>query len=365
MQSAGSKTSLSTMGTSVDDTTLYRREISPRVQIRNTPDDRVVCVRYYLDRPGYGLDKSAARFWFQPPPIVTPADIDIFLRRQQISFDSLLVEVYLDKFESYMMLEACAEASVEWDFSTVKSACPGRLDIRLTDLSPGAYEPVVVPSHANTTPVGLFSFSIMVGLESVTVLRRLMDESDTTLDAWASSMLFLGGLLQTIVGLLQVFRGNLYGATAFLVFGSIWASNGLAVVLGSPQDEWIVVTRTLFILAFSGALWKQTLVMNRLSTTLITLLSSKLLCQTLGTWSRACLWMQVVLGWATSLFAFYVFFVELTNQVYQRDVFPTYQWNVEDSPEEVFGAKGKGGTLESKAVRLRHALREASCDKQE
>jgi len=103
------------------------------------------------------------------------------------------------------------------------------------------------------------------------------------------------------------------------------------------------------------ALLKQTFVMSKLSTTLIALLCGKIACQAVAGWSDTMKWMQVVFGWITSWFAFYVFLVEFTNQVYHREVFKTHKWSVENSPEEVFGAAGKPQTLYSKAARLRQA----------
>ena len=120
-------------------------------------------------------------------------------------------------------------------------------------------------------------------------------------------------------------------------------------------DPWGSFVRAMYILAFTMTLLKQTFVMSKLSTTLIALLCGKIACQAVAGWSETLQWMQVVFGWLTSWFAFYVFLVEFTNQVYHREVFKTYKWSVENSPEEVFGAAGKGQTLYSKAARLRQA----------
>ena len=96
--------------------------------------------------------------------------------------------------------------------------------------------------------------------------------------------------------------------------------------------------------------------MNKLSTTLISLLCIKIAFGAFGGWSKAAQWCQFVFGWLTSAMAFYIFFIELTNQVYKREVFRTFKWSEEHSPEEVFGATGRGlGTLFSKAVQLRQA----------
>jgi hypothetical protein len=66
-------------------------------------------------------------------------------------------------------------------------------------------------------------------------------------------------------------------------------------------------------------------------------------------------WMQFVAGIISSLFAFYLFVIELTNQVYHREVYKSYKWNEQDSPDEVFGTAGVGTSLFSKATLLRQA----------
>jgi succinate-acetate transporter protein len=249
-----------------------------------------------------------------------------------------------------MMLEACDACLVEWDFSHASFRDPGVINVRLTDLDHAEMEATECgklaaaasgsrnaekgPTHANTIPAGLFSFSMMVGLETAALM---IDLFPGTVDpsyvlAWGPYMYFVGGLMQIIVAIFQVLRNNIYGATAFLGFGSFWFSAGLralletyfvqdgtdaAELLGQP-DPLGSFFRNLYILLFSCALWKQTLVMNKLSTTLIGLLCLKILCASLTGWSDAMKWLQFVFGWLTSGFAFFVFFVEFTNNVYHR-----------------------------------------------
>lgn len=261
---------------------------------------------------------------------------------------------------------------------------PGILNVRLTDLEvvehdgrmyAGEVKAAAATSHqpqyANVTPAGLFSFSMMVGLEAVSIMPKLLPGSVSASYplAWGPWMFFVGGVLQIIVGSFQVVRNNAYGATAFLGFGSFWFSNGLFAILRfyfasdgtlaydllSEPDDWGIFVRSLFVFGFSAALLKQTFVMNRLSTTLIALLCCKVFFQAFAIFTNVILWFQFVFGWLTSVFAFYVFLVELTNAIYKREVFPTYKWSTEHSPEEVFGAAGRPDTLYSKATRLRRA----------
>jgi succinate-acetate transporter protein len=349
-------------------------------------DSPLIVVRYFLDRPGYGLHNSAARLWFHPPTVVTPGHVREFLTKQGIALEGLLVEVYLDKFGSFMMLEACEHSLVEWDFSGTNHRAPGIINVRLTDLMNAQQEEAMTegqkgfptiqqqtqgPQHANTTPVGLFAFSMMVGLETIALMAKMFpDLVDKSFHlTWGPYMIFVGGLLQFVTGLLQVFRNNLYGATAFLTFGCFWFANGVAEVLknhfsgdGTRAQELLdsndpggYFFRQMYILAFCCVLLIQTFVMNRLSSTLITLLCLKVAAASVTGWSEDMEWVQLVFGTLTSLFSFWVFLVELTNQIYHREIFPVYKWSEKHSPQEAFGASGRLGTLHSKAARLRQA----------
>jgi succinate-acetate transporter protein len=358
---------------------------------QKTRHQRLVAVRYFLDRPGYGLHNSAMRLWFDPPALCTPVELRQFLEEQGIALTDLLTEVYLDKFQSFMLLEACEAAAIEWDLKDTTTQHPGTINIRLTDVlyahrldddmskslsgpgpSPHAPQPQQQSQqqHANTTPVGIFAFSMMVGLETanamITLVPGSVDESFVL--AWGPYMYFVGGVLQMTTGILQVFRNNIYGAVVFMVFGAFWFANGTKVILETyfagtgteaadltEPDPGGSFIRACYVLAFAVAALKQTFVLNKLSTILVSLLCCKVFFQALAGWSDVLLWMQVIFGWTTSFFAFYLFLVEFTNQVYHREVFKTYKWSDKDSPEEVFGIQGKSQTLYSKAALLRQA----------
>lgn len=385
--------------------------------IQEGKEPRLAVIRYFLDRPGYGLHNSVARIWFDPPEICSPAHVSLFLKQQDISLPGLLVEVYLDKFQSFMLIEGCEASGIEWDFSDSSPQEPGILNIRLTDLqsahwqedlsssfkpsmmasvsgntatsshsskSLGDSTPTVAhsperkngPDHANSVPLGLFSFSLMVGLETTALMGSMFPGSiePSFRLAWGPYMFFVGGLLQVIVGTLQVFRNNLYGAVAFLGFGTFWFSNGAQSILETyfasegtmaeslldgPVDSVGSFIRVFYVFLFTCALWKQTFVMSKLSTTLISLLCAKLIVHAFRVLREdqdgTLAYMQLIIGWLTSVFAFWMFLVEFTNGVYKKQVYPTYKWSEEHSPEEVFGASGNVGTLQSKAARLRQA----------
>jgi succinate-acetate transporter protein len=352
-------------------------------EIKASPDEvaRMVVVRYFLDRPGYDLENSSSRLWKNPPAACSPGDIAAFLSEQGIRDDSdkkLLVELYLDKYRSYMLLEVCAEDGVHFNFTGTTIQQPGILNIRLTDVAateaeksshvPAAVSAAPQQQFCNTSPIGLFAFSMTVAMESAELFGRLVpgtvDESFVLV--WGPYAFFVSGLLQLIVGMWEVTRNNIYGATAFMAFGSFWLANGLKLILvnyfpdeipsellgaSDPTGNFI---RNLWILAFVCVLFKETLVMNKLSSALIGVLVSMLAATALSGWSLAMEWIQLILGCVVSLIAFYVFTAELTNEVYHRPVFNLHPWSTE-SAEEIFGAPGRRNKFQIKAVELRTA----------
>ena len=54
---------------------------------------------------------------------------------------------------------------------------------------------------------------------------------------WSAYAFFIGGLLQLLVGILEVFRNNVYGATAFMAFGSFWLANGIQMLIRTYFPE--------------------------------------------------------------------------------------------------------------------------------
>lgn len=344
----------------------------------------LVVVRYFLDRRGYDIHNSSSRLWNNPPvPYSTAFDIATFLDRQGIKKkddSKMLVELFLDKFGSFMLLEACAEHSVKFDFTGATPENPGILNIRLTDLDDALAgldkaDATAASSHSNqqrcnTSPVGLFAFSMTVALDTLNVLRTLLGEYDGSVDdsfvlVWGPYAFFVSGLLQLLVGWNEIHRNNVYGATAFMSFGCFWLANGTKLILTSYFPEEIPenllgsdavgnFVREFYIMMFACALFIQTLSMNKLTTALISILIVYLLAASLTGWNVVFEWIKMILGWIVSLFAFYLFVAELTNEVYQREVFNMLPWNIY-SPVEFFGAPGRVNNLKVKAIDLRRA----------
>jgi uncharacterized protein len=81
------------------------------------------------------------------------------------------------------------------------------------------------PPVPNPAPLGLFAFSLTTALLQVKHTRIGGDESEEIEGVEAIVMgfaMFFGGLLQIIAGLSETKRNNIFGYTAFLVYGGFW-----------------------------------------------------------------------------------------------------------------------------------------------
>jgi hypothetical protein len=147
-------------------------------------EQRLVVVKYFLDRPGYGLENSSARLWKGAPLKCTAAHIRAFLIEQGIwEDDHILVEVYLDTYETYMVVEAMEQGGVVFDYSDTSCRKPGVLNIRLTDLHSGEggaqrqQNVAGATSLCTLSPVGLFAFSMTVIFETADLYGELLPGS--------------------------------------------------------------------------------------------------------------------------------------------------------------------------------------------
>jgi len=357
----------------------------------------LVVVRYFLDRPGYTIENASARFWKNAPKKCHPADIKGFLNSQGIldccgdssnnnndnkimAPNQLLVEVYMDSFGAYIVLDVAEDNGICFDFSNATKQAPARIDIRLTDLCSSNndgiasttagtkdHHPQQYNNHCNMSPAGLYAFCMINGLEAAYMLSELMygSVSPAYVLTYATYAFFVGGLLQLLVGMWEVTRNNIYGATAFSCFGCFWLANGLKLILVTyfpaqippdvlgVDDEWGHFIRELYICFLAVVLLKITLTMNKTTTALLGTLIVKLIFAAVEEFNTTLLWIHCILTWLLSFFAGYVFYCEFVNEVYTPPhTHNLYPWNA-SSADEVFGAPGRKYGLQPKAVRLR------------
>lgn len=83
---------------------------------------------------------------------------------------------------------------------------------------------------ANPAPVGLMGFSL------TTILLNVHNAGMTELDSAIMGMgLFVGGLAQLLAGMFEFKKNNLFGATAFTLYGAFWLSLVAIWILPAPE----------------------------------------------------------------------------------------------------------------------------------
>jgi len=86
-------------------------------------------------------------------------------------------------------------------------------------------------SLANPAPVGLLGFAL------TTILLNFANAGFYPLGSTVLAMgLFTGGVAQYIAGIMEFRRGNTFGTTAFLLYGSFWVT--LVFVFVLPRLGW-------------------------------------------------------------------------------------------------------------------------------
>jgi succinate-acetate transporter protein len=85
---------------------------------------------------------------------------------------------------------------------------------------------------ANPAPLGLLGFGM------TTVLLNFFNASNHGLDSMVLAMgIFYGGIAQIIAGVMEWKKGNTFGTTAFISYGSFWLT--LVGLIVMPKLGWI------------------------------------------------------------------------------------------------------------------------------
>mmetsp|Transcript_14660 Transcript_14660/g.29793 ORF Transcript_14660/g.29793 Transcript_14660/m.29793 type:complete len:224 (-) Transcript_14660:227-898(-) len=172
----------------------------------------------------------------------------------------------------------------------------------------------VHPPVPNPAPLGLIGFGLTTALLQIKHTRLSgedsddMDGVDTVVMGFA---MFFGGLLQILAGLGEVRRNNVFGYTAFCLYGGFWMSIAtieivsLLAVDGPPVSNKKASEGMLFMVSiFTFMLWTLTFKMNMTINSLFFLLGSTCMLLSFGTRNED---VDRVGGWfgvATSVNAF-------------------------------------------------------------
>lgn len=181
------------------------------------------------------------------------------------------------------------------------------------------------PPVPNPAPLGLFAFGFTTALLQIKHTRLGGDDPED-FDGVETLVLgfamFFGGLLQIIAGLSEVRRNNVFGYTAFLLFGGLWMSLGtvdiIQLLASDAQPPNPKASQTMLFLAglFTFILWIMTFKLNATLNLLFFLLASTLFLLSGGVENEL---VDKVAGWfgmATSAVAYWLAGVELFNDIH-------------------------------------------------
>ena len=173
-------------------------------------------MRYFLDRPGADLTKASVRIYQNPPAACKASDVKAYLERQNLVPAVSVCEIYLNAFEAFMAVDACDKSGVIFDLEKSTAADPRDVAVRITSPTLTTKEtPRKPPRQCNMGPCGLFAFSLLMGLEATWLTYELRPNSGYVHEpfyaTWSAYAFFIGGLLQLLVGILEVFRNDQCG----------------------------------------------------------------------------------------------------------------------------------------------------------
>ncbi|ORC93328.1 uncharacterized protein TM35_000012050 [Trypanosoma theileri] len=182
----------------------------------------------------------------------------------------------------------------------------------------------------NPAPLGLIGFGM------TTVLLNLHNASLFELGSVVPAMgLSIGGPLQILVGLLEYFNGNAFGATAFMSYGAFWLSLVALWLLPQGDDHPHVWMTTKPFIGFYLLLWGlYTLCMtvvtflklNRMMQTLFTTLTVLYFLLAAGNFAENATVLKVA-GWEgifCGLVALYIAFAEILQDNLGYPVLPLF-----------------------------------------
>jgi len=103
-----------------------------------------------------------------------------------------------------------------------------------------ALKPHIHPPVPNPAPLGLIGFGLTTALLQMkhTTITGSSDEDRDGVDALVLGFaMFFGGLIQALAGLGEIRRNNVFGYTAFCLYGAFWMSFGTVEIVQLLADN--------------------------------------------------------------------------------------------------------------------------------
>ena len=227
--------------------------------------------------------------------------------------------------------------------------------IRLTDEIHGL-RPHLNPPVPNPAPLGLFAFGLTTALLQVkhTGIGGTTEEDINGVETFVLGFaMFFGGLLQIIAGISEIRRNNIFGYTAFCLFGGFWMSLGTVDIIqllafgdATPPNPKAVQAMLFLSGAFTTVLWICSFKLNKTLNLLFFLLASTLFLLCAGVRNET---IDTIGGWfgmATAAVAYWLAAAELFNDIHgegKREIIPLghFSWNEQHVSEGGMQAQGR------------------------
>jgi uncharacterized protein len=198
----------------------------------------------------------------------------------------------------------------------------------------------------NPAPLGLFAFGFttcLLQLKHTRIGGADPEDMEGVTAAVLGFAMFFGGFLQVVAGITEIKRNNLFGYTAFLLFGGLWMSLGtmdIIQVLAHPDSDFArpnpkAVTALLFLSGlFTTILWICSFAINKTVNLLFFLLATTLYLLSGGVYNET---VDKIGGWfgiATSAVAYWLAAAELFNEILgegKRQIVPLGKFHYKQS----------------------------------
>jgi len=281
-----------------------------------TKKEQEVVIRYFSTITP--KDEGSLIVWTTPPSKFNGLELKAFCLQKGLPLEEHFPQVYNDDLRGYLNMDTDARFELPADGSTLK------LDMRLTPLHTEADEEKpeeLMPKGmilANPGPMALYAFGF------TTLLLVLLDaeavESGIKYLVMGYAM-FHGGLVQFVVGFVEIARNNLFGATAFTSYGAFWMGWGLYNILVSADifvpGNWDDGHCAYLVMwgIFTTALFLQTLYINRCVQAIFFLLSLTFYLLAWGTYDDDAKQAGGIVGVILAVVVFYTATAELFNDM--------------------------------------------------
>lgn len=180
-------------------------------------------------------------------------------------------------------------------------------------------------NFANAGALGLCAFGM------TTLLVMFLDFTGRPADSLAwGMMIFYGGLLQLIVGVIECKKGNTFGTVAFMSYGAFWMSfafMNIAVAMGLAAPDHMFKAVYFFGWGFlTFMLFFGTLNTNRALQAVFGLLTVVFFGLGAGTMleSSGIITASAAIGIVLGLVAMYTGLAEVINEVNKKEVLPLF-----------------------------------------